>query len=116
MATHLDRVEVLHKVPATDVKTRGWKGVMRTLNERGVVVVTNHNEPEAVIIPAKEYAALVDAIKNAESRTRSELDVLRSRFDERLAALRAPDAGARLRSAMRGRARLGGKVKAGGSF
>jgi hypothetical protein len=42
----------------------------------------------------------------------SELKTLRRRFDERLAALRARDAGARLRSVMRRPARLGGRVKA----
>jgi prevent-host-death family protein len=116
MATKTSRVDALHKVPASAVKTGGWRGVMRTLREQGAVVVTNHDEPEAVIIPAKEYAALVETVTRAESRTASELEALRLRFDERLAALRAPGAGARLRSIMRGRARLRGKVKAGAGY
>lgn len=111
-----DPIGDLHKVPASDVKTRGWRGVMRTLAEEGAVLVTNHDQPEAVIIPAKTYAGLVEAATQAESRTASELDALRRRFDARLAALDAADAGTRLRSAARSPARLRGRVKAGAGF
>ena len=116
MATNLDSLAGLHGLPASDVKKRGWRGVMRTLAEQGVVVVTNHDEPEAVIIPAKAYAGLVQVVQQAESRAEAELDALRLRFDDRLARLRAPGAGARLRSVMRGRPRLRGKVKAGTGY
>lgn len=112
----MEPIEDLAQLPASDVKKRGWRGVMRTLTLKGKVVVTNHNEPEAVIIPAHEYSRLLQIVKQAESRTELELETLRRRFDERLAALQAPDAGDRLRSVMRGRARLGGKVKAGSSY
>jgi PHD/YefM family antitoxin component YafN of YafNO toxin-antitoxin module len=106
-------IETLLRVPASEVKKRGWRGVMRTLHEKGVVLVTNHDQPEAVIVPVRDYTDLLAAAGQAESRMESELDALRRRFDDRLAALRAPDAGARLRSAMRGAARLRGRVKAG---
>lgn len=106
----------LPRTQASDVKKRGWKGVMRTLKVEGKVVVTNHNEPEAVIIPVEEYAALVQLVRQAASKTAADLEALRRRFDERLAALDAPDAGDRLRAVMRGRARLGGKVKAGTGY
>lgn len=89
---------------------------MRTLAADGALVVTNHDQPEAVILATGEYAALVDKATQAESRTESDLLLLRRRFDERLAVLRAPEAGARLRSTMRGPARLRGKVKAGTSY
>jgi hypothetical protein len=46
----------------------------------------------------------------------AELDALRAKFDDRLAALRAPDAGDRLRKLARRPARLHGKVKAGTGF
>ena len=116
MADNRLQVEKLAQVPASDVKKRGWRGVMRTLREQGVVVITNHDEPEAVIIPVGEYARFLDAARQAESRTMSELHALRLRFDERLAALRAPDAGTRLRTVMRRPARLRGKVKAGTGY
>lgn len=116
MPTTRAHIENLPQLPATDVKKRGWRGVMRKLHEHGAVLVTNHDEPEAVIIPATEYASFLEVVDQAKSRTASELDALRLRFDERLAALRAPHAGARLRSVMRGPARLRGKVKAGTGY
>lgn len=106
----------LPRKPASDVKKRGWRGLMRTLKMEGKMVVTNHNEPEAVIIAAEEYALLVQIVRQLESKTESDLDTLRRRFDERLAALQAPDATDRLRSVMRGPADLGGQVKAGESY
>lgn len=116
MPTNRPAIQDLPQLPASDVKKRGWRGVMRTLHAQGVVVVTNHDEPQAVIIPVEQYAGLLEVVKQAESRTASELDALRCRFDERLAALHGPDAGARLRSVMRGPARLRGKVKAGAGY
>lgn len=111
-----DPAKVLARVPASDVKRRGWRGVMRTVSVEGAVLVTNHDQPEAVILSADAYVNLLDRAKQAESRVESDLALLRRRFDERLAALRKPDAGQRLRSTMRGPARLRGKVKAGTSF
>lgn len=116
MTAKLEPIDNLAQLPASEVKKRGWRGVMRTLIEAGPVLVTNHNVPEAVIIQAKEYVHLRQVMREAESRTESELDTLRRRFDQRLAALQAPDAGDRLRSAMRGPAKLGGKVKAGARY
>jgi PHD/YefM family antitoxin component YafN of YafNO toxin-antitoxin module len=116
MSTRRAQIEKLPQLRASDVKKRGWRGVMRTLREQGVVLVTNHDEPEAVIIRVNEYAGLLEVAEQAQSRTASDLDALRRRFDDRLAALRAPDAGARLRSVMRGPARLRGKVKAGTGY
>ena len=110
------RTQALSKVPASDVKRRGWRGVMRTLSAEGAVLVTNHNHPEAVILAASEYANLLDRARQAESRVESGLAVLRRQFDDRLAALSTPDAGQRLRAAMRGPAKLRGKAKAGKSY
>jgi PHD/YefM family antitoxin component YafN of YafNO toxin-antitoxin module len=116
MPTTTTRADKLPAVPASDVKKRGWRGLMRTLVRDGAVVVTNHEEPEAVILRVDAYEALVDLVEQTRSRAATELDALRQRFDERLAALRAPDAGDRLRALARRPARLGGKVKAGKGF
>jgi PHD/YefM family antitoxin component YafN of YafNO toxin-antitoxin module len=89
---------------------------MRTLRKDGAVVVTNHREPEAVVLRVAEYEALVELVEQARSHVNTEIEVLRQRFDERLAALRAPDAGERYRALARRPARLGGKVKAGRTF
>jgi len=112
----LDAIEDLPHTPASDVKKLGWRGVMKAIGRKGKVVVTNHNEPEAVILSAEAYSAIMQALQEAESKNESALDALRHRFDERLASLQAADAGDRLRSLMRGPAKLGGKVKVGASY
>jgi PHD/YefM family antitoxin component YafN of YafNO toxin-antitoxin module len=111
----LDAIEDLPRTPASDVKKLGWRGVMKTIGRMGPVVVTNHNEPEAVILSAEDYGAVMRALHEAGARNDDVLDTLRHRFDERLASLQAADAADRLRAVMRGPARLGGKVRAGES-
>lgn len=112
-ANAVEDIGDLPRTPASDVKKLGWQGVMRTVRLKGKVVVTHHNEPEAVILTAEAYAALVQAVRQAESKTESALDVLRDRFDQRLVVLEGKGAGDRLRSVMAEPARLDGKVKAG---
>ena len=99
--------------PATDVKKQGWSGLMKTVGRIGQVVVINHNTPEAVILSTQESDAIVVALREAASRVDPALAALRQRFDERLAALDAPDAGDRLRGLMRAPTRLNGEPKAG---
>lgn len=115
MPLKLGAIEDLPHTPASDVKKLGWRGVMKTVGRAGIVVVTNHNEAEAVILSIDEYGAILRALHDAGSKNEAALDVLRHRFDERLASLQADDAGERLRSLMQGPTRLGGKVKAGES-
>jgi prevent-host-death family protein len=115
LAIQLDPVEDLHRTPASDVKKLGWRGVMRTVGREGRVVVTNHNQPEAVILSIEDYGKILRALEVAGDRDEAVLDTLRQRFDQRLASLQAADAGGRLRAAMRGPAKLHGKVRAGQS-
>jgi PHD/YefM family antitoxin component YafN of YafNO toxin-antitoxin module len=89
---------------------------MRTLAAERAVLVTNHGQAEAVIVQPEAYADLLEKVERAESRIEADLEMLRRRFDERLASLTAAKAGERLRSVMRGKAKLGGKVKAGTSY
>ncbi|MBA4741076.1 MAG: type II toxin-antitoxin system prevent-host-death family antitoxin [Azoarcus sp.] len=107
-------IDTLPRTPASDVKRLGWRGVMKSVGRAGRIVVTNHNEPEAVILSTDEYAAMVRAL--ARSSDEAALEALRHRFDERLAALEAPDAGDRLRQLARAPARLEGRVKAGSGY
>ena len=116
LALRLDKIDQLPQTPATDVKKLGWRGVMKSVARSGKVVVTNHNEPEAVILSVHEYAAIQSALQEAAARTEPALDALRLRFDERLVALQQADAGKRLRTLMQSPARLDGKVKAGTGF
>lgn len=112
----LDAIEALSKTPASDVKKLGWRGVMRAVQKSGRVVVTNHDAPEAVILPASEYEAIVAALDELRQKDLLALDALRRSFDERLAALQSPDAAAKLMKAARSRTKLRGKVVAGASY
>lgn len=110
------RLAKLPRTRASDLKKLGWRGMMNTLRSKGKLLVTNHDEPEAVIIPVAEYDALMQLVEQSESQTESALAGLRQNFDERLAMLQSRSTATRLRSTIRGRAKLGGKVKAGSGY
>ncbi|MGO4549724.1 type II toxin-antitoxin system Phd/YefM family antitoxin [Lysobacter sp. 2RAF19] len=109
----LDAIEDLPHTPASDVKKFGWRALMQAIASKGKVVVTNHNQPQAVILSMEAYDAILEAFRAAAQSDQAALDALRTRFDARLAALQAPDAGDRLRKVARGGAKLSGKVKSG---
>ena len=113
MSTQADLGDGLASLPATEVKKQGWRGVMRAVAPQGKLAITHHNELEAVIVSAKEWARIAEVLAKAESEAHASLEALRQRFDERLAALAAPDAGDRLRAIMQSPARLEGDLKAG---
>jgi prevent-host-death family protein len=109
----------LRKLPrtaASDVKKLGWRGVMNALRSKGALVVTNHDEPEAVIIPVAEYDTLMQLVEQSQAQTENALADLRRTFDERLSVLQGRSAITRLQSTMRGNAKLSGKVKAGSGY
>ena len=86
---------------------------MSALRSKGKMVVTNHDQPEAVIILVAEYDAIMQIVEQSEAQTESALAALRTSFDERLSVLQERSAPSRLRSTIRGRAKLNGKVKVG---
>jgi PHD/YefM family antitoxin component YafN of YafNO toxin-antitoxin module len=106
----------LPRTPASDLKKLGWRGMMSALRAKGKILVTNHNEPEAVIISVAEYDRLMQLAEQSEAQTESALANLRQSFDERLSVLQGQSAATRLQSTIRGRANLGGKVKAGSGY
>ncbi len=114
--TRAEAVAALTRIPASDVKRLGWRGVIDTLGSERALLITNHDRPQAVIVSTEEYARLTAHAADAQARTEGELARLRHRFDTRLAVLRAPRAGERLRAVVKGPARLRGKVKAGTSY
>jgi len=109
-------VAKLPRTSASELKKLGWRGMMIALRSKGKHLVTNHDEPEAVIIPVAEYDALMQLVEQSEAQTDSALAGLRQKFDERLSVLQGRTAASRLRSSIRGRAKLGGKVKAGSGY
>ena len=106
----------LPRTAASDVKKLGWRGMMNALRSKGKILVTNHDEPEAVIIPVAEYDHLVRLSEQSEAQTESALAQLRQSFDERLSVLQGQSAATRLQSTIRGAVKLGGKVKAGSGY
>lgn len=106
----------LPRAPSSDLKKLGWRGMMNTVRSKGKILVTNHDEPEAVIIPVAEYDDLLRRAEQSEAQTESALANLRQSFDERLSVLQSQSAATRLQSTIRGRAKLGGKVKAGSGY
>jgi PHD/YefM family antitoxin component YafN of YafNO toxin-antitoxin module len=106
----------LPRTPASDLKKLGWRAMMNVLRSKGKLLVTNHDQPEAVIIPVEEYEALMQIVEQSETQAESALSGLRSSFDERLSVLQGRSAASRLQSVVRGRAKLGGKVKVGSGY
>ena len=113
LSLRLDAIDDLPHTPASDVKRLGWRALMDAIAKRGQVVVTNHDKPQAVILSMDTYDAILEALRQASASDDAALDALRRRFDARLAALSAPDAGNALRATMHKGAKLRGKVKAG---
>jgi len=92
----LETMENLPRTPASDMKKLGWRGVMNAVARSGKVVITNHNQPEAVILPIAEYTAILERLRQAAAKDEIALDALRRKFDERLACLNEPGAGDKL--------------------
>ncbi len=112
----LKTLESLPHTPASDVKKLGWRGVMKVVARNGKVVVTNHNQPEAVILPVEEYNRLLNLLRDAAIRDEISLDALRRKFDERLACLNAPGAGEKMRDILRKPLDLEEQVIAGADY
>ena len=110
---HLAEFDQLPRTPASDVKKLGWRGVMRTVGREGKVLVTNHDQPEAVILSTDEYQRLMQAAQGAQMQQDAALVALRRRFDERLAALAQDDAADWLRGVLGAPTALDGQVRAG---
>lgn len=113
-------ISELTRTTASAVKEH-WRKVMREVRDQHMVVVTNHNEPQAVIISAEQYEAMqaqVEALKNAlELRSQNPaLAELRHGFTQRLAVLQDARAADRARDLLRRPACLAGKVKAGTGY
>ncbi len=116
-----DPINELTRTTASSVKEH-WRKVMQEVREQRMVVVTNHNEPQAVIVSAEQYRALqsrVEALEQSLDALRAQapqLAELRDSFDQRLAVLQQADAGLRARDLLRKPAHLHGAVKAGSGY
>lgn len=102
----------LEPMPATTVR-RDWSTAKDRLRAKGVLALTSHDRVEAVLLEPAAYEALV---ARAEAADRALLDGLSRQFDERLVALKSPDAAERLRAAFAREGRFDGAPVAGDSF
>lgn len=115
-AATLETLENLAHAPASDVKKLGWRGVMELVRHEGSVVVTNHDRPEAVILPVAEYERLLKLMQKAGEKDRATLDALRRKWDDQLKQLNAPGARAKFDSIFDKPLDLGGKIFTGHEF
>ena len=78
-------------VTATDVKNEFGR-VLEKVIQGGIVVITKHDEPKAVLLSVREFNALTNA-------NRIKLDTLSGEFDALLARMQTPAARAGMKAA-----------------
>lgn len=105
----------LPRKPVSDVKREGWRGVMKSVDAAGKLLMTNHDRPEAVILSPQEFQRLSDLAESALRDKQRLLDELAQAFDAELAVLQQQGAAQRLRQAFAAPVVLKGKVIAGHS-
>lgn len=110
------RFSQLPRKPVSDVKREGWRGVMRGVDAAGALLMTNHDQPEAVILSLHEYQRLKDLAESAVRAQQDKLAQLSQAFDEELRVLQQADTGSLLRQAFEEPLVLHGKLKAGQGF
>jgi len=89
-------------VTATDAK-KEFGSVLERVVRGGVVVITKHDTPKAVLLPVEEFNALARAAER-------ELDTLSEEFDALFARMQTPKARARMRAAFEASAKQLGKA------
>lgn len=115
MAAVLPLPEQMPARSASQVKN-AWAEVARQVRESGSVAVTNHSNVEMVLIDSTEYRRIVDVLAAVRAKEEAGLLALDRAFTERLAALQAPDAGARVQAVFASHGKLKHAVKAGASY
>ena len=115
MFAELPQLEDLPRQTASDVKNK-WRDVVREVRASGSVAITNHSSVEVVMLDAEAYRQLAASAAALKERERSVLDQLAAQFDERLASLQAPKAGAKAAAVFKRKGRLSTRPKAGPAF
>jgi PHD/YefM family antitoxin component YafN of YafNO toxin-antitoxin module len=106
----------LPRTTASTLKRVGWRGVRDALQAEGPLVVTNHDKPEAVILPVDRYQQLVALAAQDAARVNADLAMLREQFDRELAVLQKKPARERVERVFDSPVRLKGKVRAGTGY
>lgn len=108
-------VEDLPRRNATEVKNK-WGDLVRQVRAHGSVAVTSHDKVEMVVVEVGRYREMAAVVEGVQGRRQAALDELAAEFDQRLAALKAPDAKGRLDAALASKGRVRPRPKAGASF
>ena len=111
----LPKLEDLPRQTASDVKNK-WREVVREVRESGSVAITNHSSVEVVLVNAEAYRQLAASAAALQERDAAVLDQLSAQFTERLASLRAPDAGKKAAAVFKRKGQLSTRPKAGTAF
>ncbi len=106
----------MQRKPVSDVKREGWRGIMRSVDAAGELLMTNHDQPEAVILSLQAYRQLSELAARAQRDSQHKLERLSRAFDAELAVLKQADAGDRLRGAFAAPLTLNAEVVAGRSY
>jgi len=106
----------LPSTTATALKRQGWPSIMADVRREGHLLITNHNLPEAVILPPEEYDRLVNAARKSKDASSLRIEALKRKFAERLACLQEPGANEKLDTAMLKPLELRGQVLAGQGY
>jgi len=104
--------ETLPQRQSSQIKQR-WGDIASEVKKVGRIAVTTNKRIEMVIMSLGEYSDLMQKVSEAESRQKAALDQLETRFHERLAQLRAPDAASKADAVFAAKGRAGTKPKAG---
>jgi prevent-host-death family protein len=115
MIAELPQLEDLPRQTASDVKNK-WREVVREVRESGSVAITNHSAVELVLVNAEAYRQLAASAAALKEREAAVLSELSTQFEQRLASLQGPKAGARAAAVFARRGRLASRPKAGSSF
>lgn len=115
MAAILSALEELPRQNASRVKNQ-WGEVVRMVQERGTVAVTNHSKVEMVLVNAATYHQLVKDSQALHGREQSFLEALDQRFDARLATLQQDGAAAQVGRVLAATGQLRSRPKAGATF
>lgn len=82
---------------ATEAQHR-WGSIARDVAKEGKIAITSHGHVEMVILSRAEYEQMAAALNRAAKPQEDPLDVLRSRFQDRLAAMQDGSMGDRIKA------------------
>ena len=106
--------ELAHK-PSSELENESWKSLAREISQHGAIVVTDHDQPVAVMLSVEVYEALARLARREQARVAQKIAELNARVDQRIALLNTPDARRALDAFMDEPVVLNGEVRAGTS-